>query len=114
VDRSVKTPNAQATDRALIGRKKIVHARTAVPSRDHVAVAAEDSEARKSPVNPNFTRKLPVHEAAAYLNLSVSCLNKKRVDGSGPPYLKICRRIVYDIYDLERWAAQTKRLHTSE
>jgi predicted DNA-binding transcriptional regulator AlpA len=59
-------------------------------------------------------RKLPVREAAAFLGLSKSYLDKKRLDGGGPPYLKLGRRVLYDVADLEVWAANHKRLHTSE
>jgi hypothetical protein len=107
----VKISHHPATDQALIGRKpKIVRAQLGVSYPDQVtATAMQNSEG----CSASISRKLPVQEAAAHLNLSVSCLNKKRVDGSGPPFLKLGRRIVYDIYDLERWAAQTRRLHTS-
>ena len=59
-------------------------------------------------------RKLNVQEAARLLGLSVSTLNKMRLTGSGPPYLKLGRRVVYDVHDLEAWAASRKRNHTSE
>ena len=59
-------------------------------------------------------RKLNVQEAAPLLGLSVSTLNKMRLNGTGPPYLKPCRRVVYDVRDLEAWAASRKRNHTSE
>ncbi len=59
-------------------------------------------------------RKLHVLEAAAFLGLSKSYLDKKRLDGGGPAYLKLGRRVVYDLADLEIWAASRKRQHTSE
>jgi hypothetical protein len=58
--------------------------------------------------------KLSVHEAAAHLGVSKSFLDKSRLDGSGPPYLKFGRRVVYDVADLELFAAGSKRRHTSE
>jgi predicted DNA-binding transcriptional regulator AlpA len=60
------------------------------------------------------TRKLPVPEAARFLGLSKSWLDKKRLDGGGPEYLKLGRRVVYDLNDLENWAASNRRKHTSE
>ena len=59
-------------------------------------------------------RKLSVQDAAHFLNLSASTLNKMRLSGTGPPYMKPCRRVVYDVRDLEAWAASRKRNHTSE
>jgi predicted DNA-binding transcriptional regulator AlpA len=58
--------------------------------------------------------KLRVAEAAGYLSVSKSWLDKKRLDGGGPEYLKLGRRVVYDLKDLEKWAASNRRQHTSE
>jgi predicted DNA-binding transcriptional regulator AlpA len=58
--------------------------------------------------------KLSVREAAAHLNVSKSWLDKRRLDGNGPPYLKMGRRVAYDLADLELFAASMKRQHTSE
>jgi len=60
------------------------------------------------------TPKMSVVQAAAYLGVSKSWLDKKRLDGAGPPYLKLGRRVVYDLGELEAWAASHKRHHTSE
>ena len=60
------------------------------------------------------TRKLSVNEAAAFLGLSASTLNKLRLSGDGPRYLKLGRRVLYDIRDLEVWASERRRNHTSE
>jgi predicted DNA-binding transcriptional regulator AlpA len=59
-------------------------------------------------------RKRNVQEAARFLGLSVSTLNKLRLSGNGPRYMKLGRRVLYDLRDLEQWAAQRKRNHTSE
>ena len=60
------------------------------------------------------TRKLTIKETATYLAVSKSWLDKRRLDGNGPAYLKLGRRVVYDIIDLENWAASNKRRHTTE
>ena len=60
------------------------------------------------------SRKLSVKEAAAFLGLSVSTMNKMRLSGTGPRYLKLGRRVLYDIRDLEDWAARQRRQNTSE
>jgi hypothetical protein len=59
-------------------------------------------------------QKLSVREAANFLRLSKSFLDKRRLDGAGPVYLKLGRRVVYDVKDLEVWAASARRQHTSE
>ena len=58
--------------------------------------------------------RLTVPEAAEWLRVSKSWLDKKRLDGNGPQYHKFGRRVIYDLSDLEAWAAQNKRRHTSE
>jgi predicted DNA-binding transcriptional regulator AlpA len=61
--------------------------------------------------NPAY---LNVTEAAAVLRLGVSTLNKLRVRGGGPSYLKLGRRVVYRTDDLTEWAGQKARQSTSE
>jgi predicted DNA-binding transcriptional regulator AlpA len=60
------------------------------------------------------SRKLNVHEFAHWSGLSVSTANKMRLNGTGPRYLKLGRRVLYDLRDLEEWAAERKRNHTSD
>jgi predicted DNA-binding transcriptional regulator AlpA len=55
-----------------------------------------------------------VKQAAEYLGLSTSFLNKRRVCGGGPLYIKLGKRIVYDTEDLEAWAVQRKIGSTSQ
>jgi predicted DNA-binding transcriptional regulator AlpA len=59
-------------------------------------------------------RKISIREAAAYLGISKSFLDKTRLNGTGPVYLKIGRRVAYDLGDLEIWVTRQKRRHTSE
>ena len=58
-------------------------------------------------------RKLPVIEAADFLGLSKSTLDKLRVRGGGPTYLQVGRRILYDHADLEAWLSSKRRSSTS-
>jgi len=59
--------------------------------------------------------KLSVVEAARHLGLSKSLLDKLRLTGGGPAYLKLGpRRVVYDLADLEQWATERRRRSTSE
>jgi predicted DNA-binding transcriptional regulator AlpA len=58
--------------------------------------------------------RLPVEAAAAHLGLSASTLNKLRVFGGGPVFLKLGRRVVYDVTDLDAWLATKRRQSTSD
>jgi excisionase family DNA binding protein len=59
-------------------------------------------------------RLLTVAEAATYLSLSASTLNKLRVSGGGPRYVKLGGKILYDVRDLDQWIEDHKRASTSE
>ena len=52
--------------------------------------------------------------AAAHLGLGVSTLNKLRLTGGGPRFAKLGAVVVYDIDDLNAWAADRKVRSTSE
>ena len=59
-------------------------------------------------------RKLRTPDAAAYVCLAASTLNKLRVRGDGPVYSKLGRIVVYDVADLDGWLAVNKRVSTSD
>jgi predicted DNA-binding transcriptional regulator AlpA len=59
-------------------------------------------------------RLLPVAEAAAYVSLSASTLNRLRVSGGGPRYAKLAGKVLYDVRDLDQWIENSKRGSTSE
>jgi predicted DNA-binding transcriptional regulator AlpA len=58
-------------------------------------------------------RLLPVVEAATYVSLSASTLNRLRVHGGGPRYVKLAGRVLYDVCDLDQWVEDSKRASTS-
>jgi excisionase family DNA binding protein len=58
--------------------------------------------------------RLRTTEAASYLGVSESYLNKLRVYGGGPEFLKMGKRVSYDRTDLDSWMAARKRRSTSE
>jgi len=59
-------------------------------------------------------KKLSTQEAADYLGLGKSTLDKYRVLRSdGPPYFKVGARILYEISDLEMWISRHRRTSTS-
>ncbi len=59
-------------------------------------------------------RKMPTPDAATYLGIGVSTLNKMRVFGGGPKFIAIGTRVVYDPADLDNWCADKKRTSTSD
>lgn len=59
-------------------------------------------------------RLLDTFSAAAYLSLGKSTLDKFRVTGGGPRFIKIGRRVLYDPADCDEWVAQRKFASTSE
>ena len=62
----------------------------------------------------HLRRLLSVREAAAYLGVSKSWLDKQRLVGGFIPYAKIGRRVGYDIADLDAATEKAKRRSTSE
>jgi excisionase family DNA binding protein len=57
---------------------------------------------------------LTVSEAAALLRLSEITLGRWRIEGSGPPFRKFGRRVLYEHSDLIAWTELRKRVSTSE
>ena len=53
-------------------------------------------------------------DAARRLGVSASFLEKARVDGSGPKFVKIGRTVVYRDNDIDLWVASLVRQSTSE
>jgi predicted DNA-binding transcriptional regulator AlpA len=65
-------------------------------------------------MHPDEYRKLRTADAATYCGLSASTLNKLRVFGGGPKYLKLGRTVCYDVSDLDSWLATKRRASTSD
>jgi Helix-turn-helix domain len=57
---------------------------------------------------------LTVNEAADYVRGSASYLNKLRVTGGGPQYIKRGSRVFYRRADLDRWLDKQVRKSTAE
>jgi hypothetical protein len=55
-----------------------------------------------------------VAKAARFLGVSASFLNKLRVTGGGPPYVKIGSVVRYDVQTTREWAAARTRRLTSD
>ncbi len=60
---------------------------------------------------PAITLTTP--EAAQYLRLSVATLNKWRVYGGGPPFVKLGRAVRYRLNDVEDFMSARRRSSTS-
>ena len=57
---------------------------------------------------------LNVLQAANYTSLSKSSLDKLRVYGGGPLYIKAGARVAYDRIDLDTWLIGKKVANTSQ
>ena len=59
-------------------------------------------------------RYLGTNAAALRMGFSASTLKRMRTDGTGPNFLWVGKKIMYDIDDLDRWAAARKRAAAAE
>jgi predicted DNA-binding transcriptional regulator AlpA len=59
-------------------------------------------------------RRLRTPAAADYLGYAESTLEKKRLTGDGPPFIRLGRVIVYDTRDLDAWLAKRRAHSTSD
>ncbi|MXY39682.1 MAG: helix-turn-helix domain-containing protein [Rhodospirillaceae bacterium] len=60
------------------------------------------------------TTYLNTREAAAHLRLSMRTLDRYRVSGDGPVFLKFGGRVRYLPEDLDAWARSRRRKSTSD
>jgi Helix-turn-helix domain len=58
--------------------------------------------------------RLTVSQAGDYIPCGISTLNKLRVSGGGPRFIKIGGRVLYDVRDLDKWLENCKRYSTSD
>lgn len=68
------------------------------------------------PAPGSFDRNqvLATPAAATFVGLAESTLEKLRVSGSGPPYCKLGRRVVYRVGDLIDWLEASKTHNTTQ
>ena len=57
---------------------------------------------------------MTTEEAALYVRLSPRTLERYRVTGEGPTYLKNGRRVLYRQADLDQWLENNRRRSTSD
>jgi predicted DNA-binding transcriptional regulator AlpA len=62
----------------------------------------------------SVTKVITAAEAARILGLSESTLAKLRLNGNGPVYCKLGRRVVYRPVDLEQWLQSRTTRDTSD
>jgi predicted DNA-binding transcriptional regulator AlpA len=62
----------------------------------------------------NVAKVVTTAEAARVLGLSESTLAKLRLNGNGPTYCKLGRRVVYRPADLEEWLQSRTTRDTSD
>lgn len=65
-------------------------------------------------MDPSVSQLMNVKQAALYLGVSESWLNKKRGEGNGPKFVKLGRRVLYDSRDLAAYVLERKLSSTSE
>jgi Helix-turn-helix domain len=58
--------------------------------------------------------RLSVKEAAAYIPCPESTLNKLRLTGGGPRFIKLTKRVLYDTRDLDQWLEDHKLTSTCD
>ena len=58
--------------------------------------------------------RLRAKQAAEYLSISPSLLEKMRFQGGGPIYAKLGRAVIYEVGDLDGWMDARKRGSTLE
>ncbi|WMT70929.1 helix-turn-helix domain-containing protein [Bradyrhizobium sp. Ash2021] len=56
--------------------------------------------------------RLDTKKAATYIPCAKSTLDKLRVTGGGPRFIKLGKRVLYDTLDLDRWLEAQKRAST--
>jgi predicted DNA-binding transcriptional regulator AlpA len=62
----------------------------------------------------NLPKVVSTKVAARFVGLSESTLAKLRLNGNGPVYCKLGRRVVYRLTDLEQWLQSRVTRDTSD
>ena len=57
---------------------------------------------------------LTQREAADYLRLSPRTLERKRVEGSGPRFVKAGKRVIYSVHEIDAWVVARTFASTAE
>lgn len=57
---------------------------------------------------------MDVQQTAQYLKLARSTLAKMRVRGESPVFVRVGRRVLYAVQDVDQWVAARRRRSTSD
>ena len=76
--------------------------------------AVSESSMSKSESRPSLGPRLRTPDAARYLGISPSTLEKMRCAGTGPEFEVVGKAVVYSIHALEEYLAQRRARSTSE
>jgi predicted DNA-binding transcriptional regulator AlpA len=80
-----------------------------------IGTATADIHRMQQETSAREGRRLRQEAAAEYLGWSESTLEKKRLTGDGPPYIKLSTgRVVYDTRDLDQWLDERRVTSTSQ
>ena len=80
--------------------------------RSGTALTSKGRRHAPPPDNPTYKR---TPEAAAHLRLAPSTLDKMRVRGDGPPFIRLTpRSVIYAVNELDAWARARQFNSTSE
>ena len=60
------------------------------------------------------SRWLSTTEAADHCSVGKSTLEKLRLTGGGPPFIKLGARVIYDMSDLDAWLNKHRRGSTTD
>lgn len=88
-------------------------------SANHPSVSGENADSRSATERDSLKRLtspyLTVEQAADYLCVSKNYLDKLRVSGMGPPFIRLGRRkVLYRTSDLDRWVEERIYASTSQ
>ena len=64
--------------------------------------------------NDTPRRFLTTAQASSHLSISRRTLERWRVDGGGPPYIKLGQLVRYSVEDLNSWTSDARRISTSD
>jgi len=65
-------------------------------------------------MNLQIPSNLSADQAADFLGISKSTLSKMRLNGDGPIFIKMGRRVAYQLDDLKHWVQENRRRSTSD
>ena len=88
-------------------------------SANHPSVSGENADLKSATERDSLKRLsspyLTVEQAADYLRVSKNYLDKLRVSGLGPPFVRLGRRkVLYRMSDLNEWVEERIYASTSQ